>query len=77
MNGLVSGHPSQHAVRLALGGFLLLMVQSLLLLLSPETDDAARSILCVLTPIATVSLIAALVGLPDETPKNRVYRDDR
>ncbi|MDF0491117.1 hypothetical protein PX699_22620 [Sphingobium sp. H39-3-25] len=65
MNGLISAKPSQTAIRLAFGGFLLLLVQSLLLLLVPGLDGSVRLLVWVLTPIALVAFVAALVGLPD------------
>lgn len=65
MKGLVSSSPSQAAVRLAFGGFLLLLVQSLLLLLVPGLDGSVRLLVWVLTPIALTAFVAALIGLPD------------
>lgn len=67
MNGLASPSPSQSAVRLALGGFLLLIVQSLLLLLAPAAD--LRGLVRVLTLIAVGALVASLIG-PPEPPKD-------
>ncbi len=68
MKGLVSSNPSQHSVRLALGGFLLLLIQSVLLMMGSGLDGHARALLWVLTPIAAMALLAALVGLPDPVP---------
>ena len=67
MNGLASATPSQGAVRLALGGFLLLTVQSVLLLLAPGAD--LRGLARVLTFIAVGALAASLIG-PPEPPKD-------
>lgn len=77
MNGLISAHPSQSAIRLALGGFLLLLVQSLMLLAAPGLDAGARVVLWVLTPIALITLIASLIGLPDPGPYDWHRRHDR
>lgn len=65
MNGLVSSRPSPAAARLAFGGFLLLLVQSLLLLLVPDLDGSVRLLVWVLTPIALAAFVAALIGLPE------------
>lgn len=65
MNGLASNTPSPSAVRLALGGNLLLVVQSLLLLLVPGLGTDVRALIFILTPIAVAALVAALIGLPD------------
>lgn len=72
MNGLISATPSPAAVRLAFGGFLLLLVQSLLLLLVPGLDSSIRLLVWVLTPIALAAFVAALIGLPD--PPARHWR---
>jgi len=72
MNGLISSVPSQSAVRLVVSGFLLLTIQSVLLLLSPTLDAAASLLISVLTPIASVAFIAAVVGIPE--PPDRDWR---
>ena len=38
MNGLTSSTPSQAAIRLTVSGFLLMQIQSALLLMSPSLD---------------------------------------
>lgn len=69
MNGLVSTSPSQASVRLALGGFLLLLVQNALLLMGLlmglGLDANARMLLWVLTPIAASARVVALAGSPE------------
>lgn len=65
LNGLVSQSPSQGAVRLSLGGFLLLIVQNALLLLAPELEDDLRGLIWFLTFIAMAALVASLVGPPE------------
>ncbi len=65
MNGLLSGKPSPSAIRLTVGGFLLLFVQALLLMLAPGLMLQIRIMIWVVTSLSGVSLIAAVVGLPD------------
>lgn len=65
MRGLVSATPFPSAVRLALGGFLLLLAQSLMLLLSPALDTSGRLLIGVFGLIALAALVLALVGPPD------------
>jgi len=65
MNGLVSATPSPSAVRLALGGFLLLLLESAMLLLSPALDTSGRLLIGFFGLIALAALVLALVGPPD------------
>lgn len=65
MNGLVSGAPSQQAVRMVLGGFLLQVVQSMLLLLAAAPGSNQRQLIWVLTPLAVAALVLSLIGFPD------------
>ncbi|WP_030539360.1 hypothetical protein [Sphingobium sp. DC-2] len=65
MNGLISSTPSQSAVRLTISGFLLLAVQSALLLMSPSLTRDAGTLIWVLTPLALCAFVAALVGVPE------------
>lgn len=65
MKGLISRTPAPSAVRLVLSGFLLLLDQSVMLLLIPGLNQEARALIWMLTPLALVALIAALIGLPD------------
>lgn len=67
MNGLISSHPSQASVRLALGGSLLLLVQSGMLLLAPLAPND-RMLILVLSPIAIAALGTALIGPPAPSP---------
>lgn len=73
MNGLLSRTPSQSAIRLALAGFLLLVVQSLLLLAVPGVASEARLLVWVITPISAAAYLLALVGFP-EPPKQPCRR---
>jgi hypothetical protein len=65
MNGLLSQAPSQPAVRIALGGFLLLVVQSLILLHAPDLGSNPRLLIWVLTPLAVAALLTSLIGIPE------------
>lgn len=65
MNGLLSNHPSPSAIRLVVAGFLLLFVQTFLLLLAPGTAASLRAMIWLVTLISGASLIAAIVGFPD------------
>lgn len=64
MNGLLSEHPSPSALRLAVGGYLLLFVQTFLLLLMPDLTGDLRKILWLVTLVSGAALIGALCGLP-------------
>ena len=77
MNGLASRSPSQSAVRLALGGFLLLIVQSALLLLQPDFDGDVRGLIWVLTLIAVGALVTALIGPPEPPADHWRRRHER
>lgn len=65
MNGLLSDKPSPSAIRLTVGGFLLLFVQTFLLLLAPGTASDLRVMIWLVTFVSGASLIGALCGLPD------------
>ena len=65
MNGLLSRTPSQSAIRLALGGFLLLVIQSLLLLAVPGVAPEARLLIWVITPLSFIAYLVALIGFPE------------
>ena len=64
MNGLLSSQPSAGALRLAVGGYVLLFVQTFLLLLAPELAGDLRRIVWLVTFVSGASLIGALCGLP-------------
>lgn len=64
MNGLLSSQPSPGALRLAVGGYTLLFVQTFLLLLVPELAGDLRKIVWLVTLVSGASLIGALCGLP-------------
>jgi hypothetical protein len=65
MNGLTSSVPSQSAIRLTVSGFLLMMIQSALLLMSPSLGSDAGVLIWTLTPLALCAFIAALIGIPE------------
>jgi hypothetical protein len=50
MNGLISSTPSQAAIRLTVSGFLLMQIQSALLLMSPSLDHDSGTLIWILTP---------------------------
>jgi hypothetical protein len=72
MNGLTSSAPSQSAIRLTVSGFLLLAVQSALLLMSPSLGGDAGMLVWFLTPLAFSAFVAALIGIPE--PPERHWR---
>lgn len=64
MNGLLSDRPSPSAMRLAVGGYLLLFVQTFFLLLAPELAGDLRRMVWLVTLVSGASFIGALCGLP-------------
>lgn len=64
MNGLLSEIPSSGALRLAVGGYILLFVQTIGLLLVDELKGELRYVVWLVTFVSGVSLIGALCGLP-------------
>lgn len=65
MNGLTSSTPSQSAIRLTVSGFLLMLIQSALLLMSPTLGADASMLIWLLTPLALCAFLAALIGIPE------------
>lgn len=65
MSGLLSDKPSPGSVRLAVGGFVLMFVQTYLLMLAPGIATHLRMIVWLMTFVSGASFIGALVGLPD------------
>ena len=65
MNGLTSSTPSQAAIRLTVSGFLLMQIQSALLLMSPSLDRESGMLIWIITPIAVSAFVAALIGIPE------------
>lgn len=65
MNGLTSSTPSTSAIRLTVSGFLLLLVQSGLLLMSPSLSSENGLLIWILTPLAAAAFLAALIGIPE------------
>lgn len=72
MRGLLSDKPSPGSVRLAVGGFVLMFVQTYLLMLAPGIATHLRMIVWLVTLLCGASFIGALVGLPD--PPNTHWR---
>jgi hypothetical protein len=70
MNGLTSSTPSASAIRLAVSGFLLLLVQSGLLLMSPSLGSENDLLIWILTSLAAAAFLTALIGIP-EPPRSR------
>jgi hypothetical protein len=64
MNGLLSDTPSPGAIRLTVGGFLLMFVQTIFLLLAPGLASDLRLVIWLVTFVSGASLIGALCGLP-------------
>jgi ABC-type multidrug transport system permease subunit len=65
MTGLLSEKPSPGSVRLVVGGFVLMFVQTYLLMLVPGIATHLRMIVWIVTFVSGASFIGALVGLPD------------
>lgn len=68
MSGLTSSRPSQSSIRLTVSGFLMMMVQSALLLLTPTLGRDAGLLISILTPVAGCAFLVALVGIPEAAP---------
>lgn len=77
MSGLLSGKPSPSSVRLAVGGFALMLVQAYLLMRAPGMAAHLRRIVWLVTFVPGASLIGALVDLPDPAPSHWRRRDGR
>src|SRR3546814_12324676 len=77
MNGLTSSSPSPSVVRLTVSGFLLMLVQSALLLLSPELDRASGLLIWILTPLAFLAFVAALLCVPEPPEPHLLQRHGR
>lgn len=60
--GPLSKRPSQDAIRLTLGGFLLLLVEDALLLSAPDLAASVRLLIGILSPLAVASLVVAVVS---------------
>ncbi len=71
MNGILSAHPGQGAVRLLVGAQGLLLVQSLMLLRGNLLDAAAWPLVLALTLLALLSTVVAIVG--DGTDHDRPW----
>lgn len=74
MNGLLSDEPSPGAVRLIVGGYLLMFVQTTFVLLAPDLAGDLRVMIWLVTLVSGVSLIGALCGLPNADDWRR-FRD--
>lgn len=65
MNGLASPDPSPGALRLAIGGYVLLFVELYLAMLRPDLARELRWIIWLVTFVSGASFIIALGGLPN------------
>lgn len=65
MSGLLSHAPSPGSVRLAIGGYVLLFVQTYLLMLAPAVAERLGLMIWLVTLVSGASLVGALVGPPD------------
>ena len=77
MNGLTSSTPSPSVIRLVVSGFLLMMVQSALLLMSPALDRDSGMLIWVLTPLAFSAFVAVLIGIPEPPEQHWRHRHGR
>ena len=77
MSGLLSEKPSPGSVRLAVGGFGLMFVQTYLLMLVPGVATDLRMIVWTATFVSGASFLGALVGLPDPPATDRKRRHGR
>ncbi|PZU07823.1 hypothetical protein [Sphingomonas sp.] len=77
MNGLISSAPSQAAIRLTVSGFLLMQIQSALLLMSSSLDHDSGLLIWILTPLAVSAFVAALIGIPEPSETHWRQRHGR
>ena len=77
MSGLLSKTPSPGSVRLALGGYVLLFVQTYLMMLAPGVMERLGLMIWIVTFVSGASLIGALVGPPDPPSTHWRRRHDR
>jgi len=77
MNGLISSTPSRSAIRLTVGGFLLMLVQSALLLMSPSLGEEAGKLIWFLTSLGLCAFVAALIGIPEPSEEHWRHRHGR
>ncbi|MFK4873825.1 hypothetical protein [Novosphingobium sp. ZW T3_23] len=64
MKGLLSSSPSAPAIRLIVAGYLLMLLQIVLLLLAAKLDAHARMLVWTLFPLGVSCFAAALAGWP-------------
>lgn len=64
MSGLLSNAPSAPAVRLVVGGYILMLLQSALLLLGPSLDAHARMLVWAVLPFGVACFAVSLSGWP-------------
>ena len=76
MNGLLSRNPSNCVMRLTIGGFLLLLVQTGLVAIAPAAADC-RTLARPILVLASACLAAALAGIPDPAPRDWRHRHGR
>lgn len=82
MRGLLGPNPEPAAIRLLLGGYLLLLIQAGLVLValargSVTSVDALQLAVLLLALISGACLAAALAGQPSSRPSNRAIRRHR
>lgn len=77
MNGILSAHPGQGAIRLLVGSHGLLLVQSTLTLWTGLTDDGHRMLAIVALGIAVPAFLCALVGDGADHDQPWRHRHDR
>jgi hypothetical protein len=77
MSGLLSEKPSPGSVRLAVGGFGLMFVQTCQLMLVPGIATDLRVIVWTVTFVCGASFFGALIGLPDPPSTDRRRRHGR
>ncbi|MCP3732755.1 hypothetical protein M9978_20255 [Sphingomonas sp. MG17] len=75
MNGLVSPDPSPGALRLAVGGYVLLFVEFYLAMLRPDLALDLRWVVWPVTFVSAAAFMVALCGLP--APEDFGGRDGR
>lgn len=77
MRGVLSNSPGTASIRLLMGGYLLLMVQGVLVLhAGPTIDLSLRAITALTVGLALLALLAALRG-ESTAPAKEWWRRDR
>lgn len=71
MKGLLSSSPSAPAIRLIVAGYLLMLLQIVLLLVAASLDAHARMLVWTLFPVGVSCFAAALAGWPGGRTRER------